>query len=241
MGFAAMRAGNGEIAEPAAEPGGGGGGFQHGAGIHRLIERVDEVPELMPIDHLSSEMWVENRDTTSGLVSHRHQESAWHLDAEDVEANPFGGAAVCECARNRQARHPVEHEVKVHGIWMHRNIFVAANSHVFEDDLVQMRHETFGATCRRGIPPACEVGHSATNSMRDGFQTSMRGTGVKFWTAVGPEGDGGVDQVSISIKLGERRAISGGPVRHGDLSFERKGAIRWVNRLFRRPISKIGR
>ena len=136
MGFSAMRAGNGQVAKPAAEPGGGGGGFQHGAGINRLIERVDEVPELMPIDHLSSEMWVENRDTTSGLVSHRHQESARHLDAEDVEANPFGGAAVCERARNRQARHPVEHEVEVHGIWMHRNIFMAANSHVFEDNLV---------------------------------------------------------------------------------------------------------
>ena len=58
MGFAAMRTGDGEVAEPAAKPGGWGGGFQHGSGIHRLIERMDEIPELMPIDDLSSEMRV---------------------------------------------------------------------------------------------------------------------------------------------------------------------------------------
>lgn len=146
MGFAAAGTRDREVAKPAAEPSGGSGRLQDGAGIQRLIECVDKIPKFMSVDHLSSEMRVQNRDSTIGLVSDRDQKTSRDVHAEDIKADTLGGGAVRERARNRQAGHPVQNEVEVHRIRMHRDILVTADSQVFEDHLVQMGHEALRTT-----------------------------------------------------------------------------------------------
>ena len=208
MGFAGAGTRDRKVAKPAAEPSGGCGRLQDGAGIQRLIECLDKIPKFISVDHLSSEMRIHNRDSTTGFISDRDQKTSRDVHAEDIEADTLGGGAVHERARNRQAGYSVQHEVQVHSIRMHRDILVTADSQVFEDHLVQMSHEGFRSTGGRGISSAGEVRDSGSNPVRDCFQASVGGVGIEFRPAVAAQGDLVVQSV-IQIFFPERRRFAG--------------------------------
>lgn len=212
--LAAAGAGQGQIAEPAAEPDGRKGRLEQASRVDRLIDLAGEFSEVVAVDEPAALRGVQHRDPTVDDVPDGHEEPPGKVDAEDVESDPLGHGAERQTAGHRQAGDALQDEIEVHGVGMGHHFAAPAEAEILEDRVVEVGEDAVHAAGAGDATPARQMGHLTADPMGDALQTAVGDVRIEVGAAVRTEGQDRVHEVAVAVKVGESGSVTVGPVDH---------------------------